>query len=391
MICRFCGSPDSWRNGHKPDGTQRYLCKNCGREYTKKTQKSSEHDPTIQATGLNSAATKSLLAGEREKHPRTGVGAVAGIEEREMGRTKQIQECDLLKAFSKEMRGKIIEFAVHKLNQGYSEVSVKTYLYSLKNLMKRGADLHDPESVKTVLAREKRWSNKTKAILVTAYDALPKYLHVEWDPPKYSYSRKIPFIPLETEIDQLIAGCSKAVSAVLQTIKETGARVGEVARINWSDVDFERNITTINDPEKNGTPRQIKVSSKLIAMIQGLRKRGRTVFPRAKMISSYYYVQRKRIAHKLNNPRLESISLHTLRHWHATMLYHKTRDILLVQKRLGHRNIQSTLLYTQLITFEGDDFHSATADTVNDVKQLVEAGFEYVCDVEGVKVFRKRK
>ncbi len=50
-----------------------------------------------------------------------------------------------------------------------------------------------------------------------------------------------------------------------------------------------------------------------------------------------------------------------------------------------------TLLYTQLITFEGDDFHSATAETVNDVKQLVEAGFEYVCEVEDVKLFRKRK
>jgi len=308
-----------------------------------------------------------------------------------MSRTKQIQECDLLKAFSKEMRGKIVEFAVHKLNQGYSEASVKTYLYCLKNLMKHGADLHDPESVKTVLAREKRWSNKTKAILVTAYDAFLKFLHADWEPPKYSYSRKIPFIPLETEIDQLIAGCSKTVSAVLQTIKETGARVGEVARINWSDVDFERSTVTVNDPEKNGMPRQIKVSSKLIAMIQVLRRRGRTIFPKAKTISSYYYVQRKRIAHKVNNPRLESISLHTLRHWHATMLYHKTRDILLVQKRLGHRNIQSTLLYTQLITFEGDEFHSATAETVNDVKQLVEAGFEYVCEVEGVKVFRKRK
>jgi len=138
-------------------------------------------------------------------------------------------------------------------------------------------------------------------------------------------------------------------------------------------------------------PRQVKVSSKLIAMMQGMRGRRRTVFPSAKRIGSLYYVQRKRIAHKLNNPRLESVSLHTLRHWHATMLYHKTRDILLVQKRLGHRNIQSTLLYTQLITFEGDDFHSATAETVNDVKQLVEAGFEYVCDVEGVKVFRKWK
>jgi hypothetical protein len=60
-------------------------------------------------------------------------------------------------------------------------------------------------------------------------------------------------------------------------------------------------------------------------------------------------------------------------------------------KMLGHRNIQNTLLYTQLINFESDEFHSATATTVQDAQKLVEAGFEYVCDFNEVKVFRKRK
>jgi len=32
------------------------------------------------------------------------------------------------------------------------------------------------------------------------------------------------------------------------------------------------------------------------------------------------------------------------------MLYHKTRDILYVKQQLGHRNIENTMIYTQLIT-----------------------------------------
>jgi hypothetical protein len=60
-------------------------------------------------------------------------------------------------------------------------------------------------------------------------------------------------------------------------------------------------------------------------------------------------------------------------------------------KMLGHRNIQNTLLYTQLINFESDEYHSATATTVQDAQKLVEAGFEYVCNFNEVKVFRKRK
>ena len=59
------------------------------------------------------------------------------------------------------------------------------------------------------------------------------------------------------------------------------------------------------------------------------------------------------------------------------MEYHDTKDILHVMKMLGHRNIQNTLLYTQLVSFENDHYHSATAKSVEDVQKLVESGFEY--------------
>jgi len=73
------------------------------------------------------------------------------------------------------------------------------------------------------------------------------------------------------------------------------------------------------------------------------------------------------------------------------MEYHKTKYILHVIKRLGHRHIENTLIYAQLIQFEGDDFHSAVAETVEEAKKLVEAGFEYVCTHENIMLFRKRK
>jgi integrase len=85
------------------------------------------------------------------------------------------------------------------------------------------------------------------------------------------------------------------------------------------------------------------------------------------------------------------IHFHTFRHWKATTEYAKTKDILDVMKMLGHKNIQNTLLYTQLIDFETDDYHSATAITVQEIQKLVEASFEYVCGFEDVKLFRKRK
>jgi hypothetical protein len=75
----------------------------------------------------------------------------------------------------------------------------------------------------------------------------------------------------------------------------------------------------------------------------------------------------------------------------ATMEYAKTKDILHVMQILGHRNIKNTLRYTQLINFPNDDFACKAAKSVQEATELIESGFEYVCEVDGTKLFRKRK
>jgi len=73
------------------------------------------------------------------------------------------------------------------------------------------------------------------------------------------------------------------------------------------------------------------------------------------------------------------------------MEYHKTKDILHVMRILGHKNIKNTLVYTQLMDFQDDDYVSRVAKTIEEACQLVEAGFEYVCEMDDVKIFRRRK
>ena len=60
-------------------------------------------------------------------------------------------------------------------------------------------------------------------------------------------------------------------------------------------------------------------------------------------------------------------------------------------KMLGHRNINNTLLYTQLVNFESDEYHSAVAKSTEEARELIEAEFEYVCTYENIMIFRKRK
>jgi integrase len=74
------------------------------------------------------------------------------------------------------------------------------------------------------------------------------------------------------------------------------------------------------------------------------------------------------------------------------MTYHKTKDILYVKKLLGHKSINSTLLYTQLIDFEGDEYDVKVAETKKERIELLEAGFEWVGeDNNSLTYFRKRK
>jgi len=79
------------------------------------------------------------------------------------------------------------------------------------------------------------------------------------------------------------------------------------------------------------------------------------------------------------------------RDWKATMEYQRTRDILHVKKLLGHKRIESTMIYTQLVNFESDEYHVKVAETLDEACPLLESGFEYVTDINGKKIFRKRK
>jgi hypothetical protein len=75
------------------------------------------------------------------------------------------------------------------------------------------------------------------------------------------------------------------------------------------------------------------------------------------------------------------------------MEYCKTKDILHVKQILGHRNINSTLLYTQLVNFKETDYHVRVADNVKEACELLKAGFQYVTGQysDGGKIFRKPK
>jgi len=290
-----------------------------------------------------------------------------------------------------DIKSLLFNFAWWMKKNGYADSTIESRVKLLRILSKRGADLHNPESVKDVIARQD-WSPGRKENDAIAYSTFLRMTGGSWTPPRYKRVEKLPWIPLEHEVDQLIAGCSKRVATFLQLLKETGMRPGEAWRLKWVDVDFEKSTVTVT-PEKGSKPRIFKMSSKLEAMLKALPLKGKYVFNNGQLdhFAGNFRKQRRRVAAKLKNPRINRITFKTFRHFKGTMEYHRTKDILHVMKLLGHRNIKNTLIYTQLVDFGNDEYVCKAAETVEEAHVLIEAGFEYVCEVEGVKLFRKRK
>ncbi|MEM3546314.1 MAG: site-specific integrase [Candidatus Bathyarchaeia archaeon] len=172
----------------------------------------------------------------------------------------------------------------------------------------------------------------------------------------------------------MIAACEPKTATFLQLLKETGIRAGEAIMLKRTDVDFTNRTVRIT-PEKGSEPRVFKLSNKLMELLLNVRERSRSnrVFCKnLHTIQRLFWRTRKRLAEKLKNTKFLQMHLHTFRHWKATMEYAKTKDILHVMRLLGHKRIQNTLIYTQLIDFREEEYVSKVARTVEEACKLIE-------------------
>ncbi|MBS7616500.1 tyrosine-type recombinase/integrase [Candidatus Bathyarchaeota archaeon] len=400
LKCPECSSKRLYRDGlrYLADGqtVQRYLCRDCGlrfswpkaeRQHGSKNLKTHEgHNEKcrVGAEGYRSqaknSAAKAIALAEVDGKTTSGLNA---------GATSVTTD-------KADVKGKLVEFMWWLKRNGKTESTIQTRTSVLKLLAEKGVDLLNPEKVKEAIATYE-CSTGTKRVMVDAYKSFAKYMNIPWEPPNYKPMQKIPFIPLEREIDDLIACSSKRTAALLQILKETGARLSEALELKWTDIDSERKVVRI-EAEKGSNSRILKISDKLLNMLSKLPKEDIKIFGGKAKKNSYIESlrkARKKAAFKLQNPRLLQIHYHILRHWKGTMEYHKTKDPWHVKRVLGHKSLKSTEIYINIeqAIFENapEEFHVKVAQTPEEIKALLEVGFEYVCIKDGLMFFRKRK
>jgi integrase len=294
-------------------------------------------------------------------------------------------------------KGLITQFMAWCEAEGYPKVN--KYHWNLRRLVKLGANLLDPQSVKKTIGGlvHKDGSplkNGSKMLCTYAYDAFTKMLNIHWDMPTYKQEEALPFVPEEKELDQLIAACrSKRMAAFLQCLKETYADPGEALGLRW--IDIKGNAVTINAPVKGHYPGDMPVSNRLLAMFDVLPKTSELIFPTKyrNMLDCYCQV-RKRVAEVQQNPRFLAIEFRSFRHWGGSMLsYFSHGNVPFVMKKLRHKSVVNTMKYIHMVHFKDDDFDVEVATTVEEAKEVIGAGFEYVTGEydDGGKLFRRPK
>jgi len=435
VCCPQCGSQKTWKDGlRKTDlcDVQRFLCRVCGYRFSEskikfditgqifERSKATKDHPDGIVTRSNSPSKKlsdsSSFSGSKQvcSHDVSTAGknfnslriysseqqvcANKGAKNLNSTETKTVvgdKKTNIIQV-NPTVKGKLLEYEFWMQKQGYAESTIKLNRTCLKMMILNNANLLDPESVKVALLRYKASQNRKRNV-INAYSQFLKLNGITWAKPKCKVIRKFPFIPLEKEIDALISGSGPKTATFLQLLKETAMRCGEAKRIEWIDTDFEKGIITLNTPEKGSNARMWKVTAKLMGMISLMPHNCQKIFGNGPInsLKTTFLKTRKRLASKLQNPRLLKISFHTLRHWKATELYHKTKDPYYVKDFLGHKELRSTEIYINIertiFAPSSDDFTVKIAQKPDEIKALLEVGFEYVCEKDNLIFMKKRK
>jgi integrase len=263
------------------------------------------------------------------------------------------------------------------------------------NFLAKHTSLSEPEAVKHFIAQLKT-SNSYKRNLCIAYNKYCKFYKIEWTMPLYLPEAKNIKLPTKEKLLMLIAKARIPTSIKLNLSMETGLRPVELCRLKVNDIDLEhRAVNPIT--AKKGNPRTLRISQQLTASINewiiknNLNLTDKLFKGDAEDYGKYYRAMRNKLAKDLKDPSIHTIRLYDFRHYFCSKQLNDTKDPYFVMIQMGHKKLETTQRYMHLMNLNDDEWTCKTASTVQEVMELVEAGFQYVTDMDALKIFKKRK
>ncbi len=244
--------------------------------------------------------------------------------------------------------------------RSYSPKTVKSYLYAVrKYLLFKGRDFEVPdvENIKRFLlvASDAGASARTRNLWLNAI----KYYYRkvvrsdrEIEIRGAKKGRYLPVVLSRSEIDRVIAASANTKHRLMISLAYgSGLRVSEVVNLRIRDVDFDGMSLHIK-MAKGGRDRITVFSESLLNALRNLSagKSGEDfVFESARGGKLTTRTAQKVFENALRKAGIDrKASFHSLRHSFATHLLENGVDVRYVQELLGHQNIRTTQIYTQV-------------------------------------------
>lgn len=229
----------------------------------------------------------------------------------------------------------------------YSFETGKGYINIAKDFLNSG------KSVRDYLLR---YSDKSRATMRKAYFAL-KFFHENVLNEKFNNkiplaknSLKLPIVLNKEEINNLITDTKNIKhKLLLMFLYYAGLRLDEVRNLRWSDLDYERKLIHIKKA-KGDRERVVFFHENLIRFINEHGKGNESFIFLSERGNKYNKRTIQQIVkNSSKNTGIEkNVHPHTLRHSFATHLLEAGADIRYIQELLGHKNLQTTQIYTHV-------------------------------------------
>ncbi len=362
LVCPECGSQHTNICGHRDlaysTDIQRWICKRCGYRFSEKPLQKNSEQSLNTSNALASSAKYALLGAKNLTFQAIVDKAIAGEKT--------------------TLDTQIIQYIWKEKKRGIANSTIAHRVFRLNVLRNRGTNLDNPDSFLTVLMTED-FSDASKFHYVQAYLSYTKAFKIPFDKPKIQYEPKEQYTPKPYEVTALIQNLGREQAALCQALADTGARIGEMARLLEPEIDAQSRIIYINHPEKGSRARKITVSEQCITLLLSLPKKySPNVFnPNKRTLQSTFARTRNRIAKKLQMPNLLNIHHHSFRRYFADQTYKKTNfNVRKVQARLGHKRLSSTEKYFGVFDDENCTYETARAYTIEEQEELRQLGYE---------------
>ncbi len=175
----------------------------------------------------------------------------------------------------------------------------------------------------------------------------------------FPVEKRIKYVPPAEDVRRLIWSAEKDDRDYLIVIAETMARVGEVNRLVWDDVDFRERTVVLYTRKKRGghlTPRKVPMTDLLYRTLHRRFEQRDQAKPwvfwhrykdkKKGVLVEGPYLRRKRFLKSLcEKVGVRPIGFHALRHSGASILEHANVSISTIQRLLGHENRTTTEIY----------------------------------------------